>query len=471
MLFELVSNSIKFIVLVVFTKTKIMRFYLVFVVSFFLQMGLYGQCDGGDPSTNFSNWDNSVSIEANFNRARREDEDDHASMAANCLGDMTEIPGGWNNATFDEIALYIHNSEREARGIKPLYGVETHLDAVSQAHSDWQINNEVFAHAGDPSLGTSYTYHLCGGGGCGVDHSGSSPFERMNQNAPLKDQWQTEGENIALSLTSGATISSLNGLVTGLYRFMYQDAGSSWGHRHNMLKAFNDDWGDAGNEGFIGVGVAQGGTYTKCSSCNTWNKAAITTIDYYDPTSSATGYTFSAVLPVDLIAFDAQKSGHQVLLSWATAEQENSEYFAIQRSKDGRDFRDIGYVDVTGDTKLRTDYTFVDAQPFNGVNYYRLRTVDFDAKESQSKIVSVGLFGAGAIAVYPNPVQDKLSIDLMDGTKGLSFVLYDLAGQVILSEKIVNQAISMETVQSGAYIYLVKDIYGAVVKEGKLLKL
>ncbi len=449
-----------------------MKYFLVLFFSLFLEIGLFAQCDGGDPSANLSSWDYSKSIVENFNQARR-DEEVNRSLTTNCLGNMTEISGGWNNATFDEIALYIHNSEREARGKLPLYGVETHLDAVSQAHSEWQVANEVFSHGGDPNLGSARTYAICGANNnqCGTNITGSSPSERMNQGI-LINQWEYKGENIAASVTSGATISSQLGLVTGLYRFMYTDAGSSWGHRHNMLHDYNDNWGDTGNEGFIGVGVQQGGPYKSCAfSCNSWNKVAITTINYYDPIASGTDFTFSAVLPVELIAFHVNKTEKDVYLTWATGSQENSEYFAIERSQDGIDFSAIGYVDVTGDTKLRTDYSFVDEHPLKGINYYRLRIVDFDAKEEYSAILSVGFFNDSPVALYPNPVRDVLQIKTADKAGVFQFDLYDLTGQIVLAEKGELKSIDMASIRSGAYHYVIKDRFGAVIKKGKLLKM
>lgn len=453
-------------------KTQIMKFYLLVFFSFFMQMTMHAQCRGGDPSANLSVWDYGISIEANFNAAHREEETDQG-LTANCLGDMTEIPGGWTNATLDEIALYIHNSERGARGVASLYGVEDHLDAVAQAHSAWQISTEVFAHGGDPTLGSNSSYAVCGSEDdqCGTGIPGSSPFDRMNQNAPLSGNWQSESENIAVSVTSGSSISSLMTLVTGMYRFMYNDAGSAWGHRHNMLNTYTDDWGDAGNEGFIGVGVAQGGPYKSCAfGCNSWNLAAIATIDYYDPNSTATGYTFSATLPVELIAFNAQIKNGKTVLHWATASQENSEFFAVERSKDGIRFEEIGYVDVTGDTHLRTDYSFVDDAPFDGISYYQLRVVDFDAREAQSKIVSVTLFSESKISFYPNPVQEVLYVDGSQNMEGAVFFLYDLTGHLLMTKAIASPTMDMTAIKAGAYIYVVKDASGMRIKKGSLLK-
>lgn len=237
------------------------RIATLFFVCFITYNG-YSQCGVGDPSTDGPNWDYGESIEQNYNDARRWEETNR-SLPVNCFGNMEEPSIGWSNMSDEAIALYIHNSERVARSEFHLYDVETNLDNVAEAHSAWQIANDVFSHGGNPSLGSTDGFDVCTN--CGLYMNGSRSFERINQSSPLFAQW--ESENVALRISSGSSLSDF--VSERIYSFIYRDAGTCWGHRSTILHTFINDWGDADSEGFIGVGVSESFGYKCCAlSCS-----------------------------------------------------------------------------------------------------------------------------------------------------------------------------------------------------------
>ena len=125
--------------------------------------------------------------------------------------------------------------------------------------------------------------------------------------------------------------------------------------------------------------------------------------------------TFSSiVLPVKLVYFNAatrEQSG--VVLNWQTAWEQNSDYFEVQRSQDGRTFIGLGEVSAAGFADTETTYSYVDKTAPAGVSYYRLRQVDFDGTEDFSEVVTVEQSVKGAdqtISVAPNPTADQLRV-------------------------------------------------------------
>lgn len=232
---------------------KLLAITLLGLGLFTLPVLISAQCSGGNPSTDFTAWNYSLSIEENFNAARRWEEDNRG-LASDCLGYMAAPTGGWGALSNAQIALYIHNSERTARGRLPFYGVETHLNTVSQNHSSWQIANDVFDHIGDSAFGMGGNYYACPDGDL---TPGSTTSQRINSSSSLSGCWQGFGENISLS-------SSATHLVAvSIYGFLYEDGiCCGWGHRNNVLVNYSDDWGSTGTEGFIGVGVASSLNYT-----------------------------------------------------------------------------------------------------------------------------------------------------------------------------------------------------------------
>lgn len=113
-------------------------------------------------------------------------------------------------------------------------------------------------------------------------------------------------------------------------------------------------------------------------------------------------------LPVTLIDFEALHEGEHVKLTWTTASEWNNDYFTIEHSADGIQYRPIGKVEGNGTTKEKQSYQFFDTEFKNGVNYYRLTQTDFDGASETFNPVHVNIETGSEgedISIYPNPVQ------------------------------------------------------------------
>ncbi|MBZ0205181.1 MAG: T9SS type A sorting domain-containing protein [Flavobacteriales bacterium] len=116
-------------------------------------------------------------------------------------------------------------------------------------------------------------------------------------------------------------------------------------------------------------------------------------------------------LPVELIELNADARDPVIDVSWATATEQNSLHFTVERSPDNETFTPIGTVPAAGNAQFRNDYLFVDENPFRGVNYYRLEQVDIDGTTMRSHTVVATLSdGDGRPSIYPNPASDVLNV-------------------------------------------------------------
>ncbi|GEM_PF-717535 len=140
--------------------------------------------------------------------------------------------------------------------------------------------------------------------------------------------------------------------------------------------------------------------------------------------------TTTSPLPSRFLLFTAHKEGSHVVLDWATAMEQNSKGFDIERSAEGNDWIRIGNVSskaVNGNSQVRLDYSFTDKQPLNGKNIYRLKQLDFDGRFEYSPVVSVIQQSKSNIIVYPNPVSHEL---IVEGIRENDQVrIYNLLGQ------------------------------------------
>jgi hypothetical protein len=137
-------------------------------------------------------------------------------------------------------------------------------------------------------------------------------------------------------------------------------------------------------------------------------------------------------LPITLISFKANiTENQQTVLKWATASEKDNDYFEIERSKNALDFESVGKIKGRGTIDLRNDYTFTDESPLKGINYYRLKQVDFDGQYSYTRAESVIRDGDGTISLFPNPTANILKINFEDTEQIENTIIYNMMGRVV----------------------------------------
>jgi hypothetical protein len=151
---------------------------------------------------------------------------------------------------------------------------------------------------------------------------------------------------------------------------------------------------------------------------------------------SAPAKVVGCALPVKVSSFKAFLENTQVRLNWETAFEQNNFQFVIERSTNGSAFQEIGKIDGRGNSNEPTNYLFMDTNPMNGLNYYRLKQIDTNEKVYYSDIVSIR-FNNPTIAevqFYPNPVRSgediKLNVNLYQ-MKGLKLEIFDTMGNAL----------------------------------------
>ena len=140
----------------------------------------------------------------------------------------------------------------------------------------------------------------------------------------------------------------------------------------------------------------------------------------------------TSALPVKLISFTAAIVNRETNLQWITAQEINSSYFDVQRSGDGLTFTKLLSIPAQVNSNSQNTYHAVDANPIDGINYYRLREVDMDGTFSFSPVVQVKLTGDGSYSVFPNPAQTVFYLNIyLPAAQQQSIALYDANGQLL----------------------------------------
>ncbi|MGQ9847802.1 MAG: hypothetical protein ACUVQP_09950, partial [Bacteroidales bacterium] len=93
-------------------------------------------------------------------------------------------------------------------------------------------------------------------------------------------------------------------------------------------------------------------------------------------------------LPVEYLSFKAFCNNSINTITWQTASENNNLGFNIEKSNDGIEWENIGFVAGNGNTNAVSSYQFNDNSPFIPVTYYRLQQIDFDGQTKYSNIIS-----------------------------------------------------------------------------------
>ncbi|MBS1623556.1 MAG: T9SS type A sorting domain-containing protein, partial [Bacteroidetes bacterium] len=145
-------------------------------------------------------------------------------------------------------------------------------------------------------------------------------------------------------------------------------------------------------------------------------------------------------LPVTLLYLTADAINNKYIdLDWATASEINNKGFAIERSTDGREFAQVGWLDGHGNSNTQLSYSYSDRTVQPGVvYYYRLKQVDFDGQFVYSEIVSASLIGDKGFSfedMIPNPAVNSVQLGILTtaGQKA-TVTITDMLGRVVLDQ-------------------------------------
>jgi len=140
---------------------------------------------------------------------------------------------------------------------------------------------------------------------------------------------------------------------------------------------------------------------------------------------------FVIVVSIELNFFTAELEKNKVLVRWETASEENSDYFIVERTSNGRDWENLRRIEAVGNSQSNQYYEMEDLNFSSGTSYYRLKEVDIDGNVSYSDIRAVtAKDDLGVTEIYPNPVQNQLFVK-MSNAEETKPTIFNSVGKVI----------------------------------------
>lgn len=155
-----------------------------------------------------------------------------------------------------------------------------------------------------------------------------------------------------------------------------------------------------------------------------------------------------------------------VKVTWTTLPEPTKYLYRVEHSGDKATWRIIGEKAGHEDASDMNYYEFMDHEPNNGMNYYRIKRLSASGIESVSEVREIEMFMTEqeAIAIYPNPVSSVLYIrNLMTYETDVRIQLITTSGQLLHTLKIpagTQQSFEVPVDELPTGIYLTRILFG-----------
>ncbi len=174
-----------------------------------------------------------------------------------------------------------------------------------------------------------------------------------------------------------------------------------------------------------------------------------------------------AVLPVTWLELSGKNNGNKNHITWSTATEINNAYFSIEASVNGTTFTEVGKFAGAGNSNSVQAYNFIHYNINGQSYYYRIKQVDVDGRAAYSKVIRINVTVFGFTALYPNPVQDKTTLNFtLQRSSLVAAIITDASGMLVYKysghyDKGNNRMnLDLSPLSAGLYILTLNDDSG-----------
>lgn len=224
------------------------------------------------------------------------------------------------------------------------------------------------------------------------------------------------------------------------------------------------------NGGFDNFDMLTNTAKLTCSTANSSSGVLKCTVYNINGCVNTTSLSITVVntLPLKTFVFEARKNENKALLNFKTTDETNINKYEIERSIDGNRF--IKIEEIKANNFARNEYNYFDEQPFETINYYRIKTIEKDGKITYSEVkpLDFSIIKKHSIKIYPNPVASILNVEFNKLDNIQKFEFYNSLGQILLVKEAVNKTteiIDFSNFPKGFYVIKAFNKNGLVITE------
>ena len=179
-----------------------------------------------------------------------------------------------------------------------------------------------------------------------------------------------------------------------------------------------------------------------------------------------------SVLGITSTALEANRNTDgSIKINWTTTVEKNVQQYTVEKSINNIAYKEVTIKNIVSNNEGTVNYGVTDVNPFDEINYYRIKINSLNGEVNYSNIVKVdALKKESAISLYPNPVTGKtLNIYFKTTNTGnYQVALVNKVGQKIWSGSFYNNnnndrkisVILPKSVAPGSYVLLLSDKTG-----------
>lgn len=170
-------------------------------------------------------------------------------------------------------------------------------------------------------------------------------------------------------------------------------------------------------------------------------------------------------LSTDLLSFAGLREGVVNKLRWTTSSEQNNKGFAVQRSTDGINYTDLGFVNsraTGGNSTDALEYSYTDNNLVGTKQYYRLRQEDLDGRIRLSNVVLIKGNKPVTLSIgglFPNPASTEVTVILDAPVKDkVTLLIIDVTGKSVIQKAVDVEAgsntipVNIGALTNGSYL-------------------
>ena len=174
-------------------------------------------------------------------------------------------------------------------------------------------------------------------------------------------------------------------------------------------------------------------------------------------------------LPITLLSFSGSCDNNGYIINWTTASEVNVSHFELMKFTNNS-WDKLADISAKGNSYETHSYQFIDRNITENVKHiYQLKIVDFDSSMYYSEIFMLSCDASlkqNKLQVYPNPIDDELTIVINNGNHLKEIELHTISGKLMYKDSMEGsfKVIKTSHLVPGVYILKVGEEYKRIIK-------
>lgn len=141
--------------------------------------------------------------------------------------------------------------------------------------------------------------------------------------------------------------------------------------------------------------------------------------------------TIGNALPIQFTLFNIKCQEGTNVITWNTAQEQNSHRFDVQRSADGVQWTVIGSIPAAGTSATEKSYSYTDANPSRD-HLYRIAGVDKDGSVKYTSLLRSSCASKDVFKLWPSPTRGNVFINIVTDAASTAVVrVFNSTGALI----------------------------------------